>query len=283
MPSMPDWRHKLGDHMEWWAATALEQDWVEGWVEGAIFPREMAMFLAWCDLLAIREIVESGRQDGYSTMLLARYATRSGGTVRSIDLELDPARAERCRTRLADFGDIAYYRGDAFRHLGAALRDARARPTAVLIDGPKSFHGLALLMASAGYGHVRLVGLHNLDPETPERDLLARALGRPTHHEDIGGSAGAAWIALGQRERAHLERCNARRRADRSTLGVGFLGRDARRRMLLTVHRRFLLQQPALLAALWHIHADAAVHWVHRLSFKLERLRHRSQAVEVDA
>src|SRR5712691_8115121 len=69
--------------MERWARIALDDDWVGSWLEGAIFPTEIVFFLASCEANGIRYIIESGRQDGYSTRILGEYARRTGVLVTS--------------------------------------------------------------------------------------------------------------------------------------------------------------------------------------------------------
>ena len=43
--------------VEHWARIALDDDWVAGWVEGAIFPTELNFFLASSQAIGVRYII----------------------------------------------------------------------------------------------------------------------------------------------------------------------------------------------------------------------------------
>ena len=79
----------LAEELEQSAALVLDSAMVEPWIEGAIFPCEMAYFIAQCQIAGVRTIIESGRQDGYSTKLLGLWAKSAGTEIVSIDLEHD--------------------------------------------------------------------------------------------------------------------------------------------------------------------------------------------------
>lgn len=260
--------NRLVEGAERWSRVALDAGWVEGWVEGAIFPRELVVFLAALDDLRIRLVVESGRQDGYSTAALGTWSTESGGRVVSVDLELDPERAEACRARLADYPAVEVLRGDAYELVGAALDTDE--PTALLVDGPKGFPALSMLLAAAQRPSVRLLAQHNLDPGLAETGLLERRTGRRLHYEDLGLS-GNAWRELGELELAFCRDAGAARSLEHSTLAIVPLDDVQRRRLWTTLDPRLSILQPPLVAVLWRAGRHRAVRELARASFSLQR------------
>jgi predicted O-methyltransferase YrrM len=133
---------------------------------GAIFPSEMALFIQLCDETGVDGIVESGRQDGYSTGLLALYGERKEIPVVSVDYE-DVAYAERteaCRTRLRRFSRLRLDVGDALERFPAVLRGLKAQRIALLVDGPKGHEAIYLSAAACARAPVALVAHHNTAP-----------------------------------------------------------------------------------------------------------------------
>lgn len=246
-------------HIELWAQVAVDEGWAGEWVEGAIFPRELVAFLAMCEELGVRNIVESGRQDGFSTMAFARYAEEHGGRVISIDLEDDRDRAARCRARLARFDVIEYRTGQAFSLLGSALRDASNAPTALCVDGPKGFVALGMLLAAARYPHVLLLTQHNLAEGTPERRLVERRVALPTHYESYSTVGGAAWDRLSSAEFARGQSLGAVRDLHASSLAMIPLPPTSRWRLVRTLSLRCRFVQPPFVALMWRWGRDDAV------------------------
>lgn len=135
------------------------------WHTTSIFPSEMAYFLVACEAAGVGCVVETGRNYGYSTAVLAAYAVERGVRVVSIDLELSPAIARACRARLGPSTPVELVRGEAFRALPRVVR-AERRQVALLVDGPKRHAAVYLSASACAAGPVRLVAHHN----TMERD-----------------------------------------------------------------------------------------------------------------
>jgi predicted O-methyltransferase YrrM len=136
---------------------------------GAIFPSEMALFLHECARARVDAIVESGRQDGYSTALIARYGESQGVAAISIDYE-DAAyrdRAIACRQRLSPYRALRIEAGDAFVRLPAVLKGLEACRIALLIDGPKGHEAVYLSAAACALAPIAVVAHHNTAPDTP--------------------------------------------------------------------------------------------------------------------
>ena len=242
------------------AGRILESGVVNHWREGCIFPAEMAFFLGQCAHNDVEAIVESGRQDGFSTRILGAWAQATGGHVVSIDVEADPVRAQACRERLRHL-PIELIKANACDALGRQIRASAPKPTAILLDGPK--HSLALaLAAAAAEDHVKLFAIHNQLDGHPAMEAL-RLFG-PQFYEDVTTSEGFA--ALRQAETMH---CRPLRPMGRSSLGVVVLDQDKRERLHRLVGRHFGLMQPPVVRALWQARAYALAPWLHRVSYRL--------------
>lgn len=261
---------QLKERVEHWATIAIERNWSSQWVEGAIFPRELVALLASCDSLGVRRIVESGRQDGYSTMVLGQWAESVSGRVVSIDLEVDPVTAQACRARLESFGGVELRKGDAFELVGAALVSTD-EPTALLLDGPKGHPALSMLFAGASLPHLRLLAQHNLDPGLSETELLQARAGRELFYEDLGLDGMPNWDRLGDLELEELAVKEAVRSLDHSTLAMVRLDAADRQRLATTKAVQLSLLQPQLVARMWRLGAHRTLRQVARGSFSLQR------------
>jgi len=188
-------------------------------------------------------------------------------------LELDQGRAERARRRLASFSRVEIRKGDAYELVGRELMRAPTTPTALLIDGPKGFPALSLLLAAATVSGVKLVAQHNLDPDLAEFALLrARTRGAAAHYERLlEAMLPEAWIELEARERAHLMASGARRNLDHSSVALVRLDKAPRRTMLSTISLSLSLLQPAAVAAARRLGLHGALRRVARVSFGIQR------------
>lgn len=239
---------RLAQALERWAEIALKQGWVEHWVEGAIFPAEMVFFLAVCEANGVEEIIESGRQDGYSTEILGYYARDRSGLVASIDMETDRDRAGRCRQRLAGNPHLTLLRGDCQSLIGPLLFADRSTPTAVLIDGPKGYPAMMMLLAAAALKWVRVVAMHNLhgdlESTSKERQTFVQ-LQRGIHfYEDLGDDISKSWRRLRQAEKDYCQKVESTRSLELSSLGVLEVADFRARHLLQAATRRMGRYQP---------------------------------------
>lgn len=150
---------------------------------GAIFPSEMAFFLHSCDGAGVAAIIESGRQDGYSTAVLGRFGDEHALPVISIDIELDPQRAQDARVRLGRYESLKILLGNSYRLIAKFLRTLPA-PVALLIDGPKEHDAIYLSSAAAAYGPIALVGHHNTEPGASWHPHFAERFSEAKFFED---------------------------------------------------------------------------------------------------
>jgi hypothetical protein len=137
------------------------------WVVGAIFPTEMAMFLARCEAAQVDGIIESGRQDGYSTAALADYAVLMDVPVISMDLPDTPERGARTRARLAGRPNLRLLDGNSLRILPRAV-PSTTRRLALLVDGPKGRVANSLMVAAHAAYPIALFAYHGHYPGTAD-------------------------------------------------------------------------------------------------------------------
>lgn len=246
-------RQEMTAALDRWAAIALDQKWVSEWRPGAIFPREMVFFLAACDATGVVNVVESGRQDGYSTELIGYYARSHGGLAHSIDFEADRARAERCRARLAGHPNLILLKGNSVAFFGPILTGERTTPTAVLVDGPKGYFGISMLLGASGFPQVLLGAIHNLNPGSMERVTFVRLCPGPHFYEEIPGWIGESWAALMAEEKAVCGDRQEGRSVEQSSLGIMRFGGLSRTRLVMTVSPRFGTWQPVRFFLKWRL------------------------------
>ncbi len=254
--------------VEHWARIALDHDWVAGWVEGAIFPTELVFFLASCEAIGVRYIIESGRQDGYSTRILGEFARRTGARAASIDYEEDAERGRRCRARLADY-PIDLRIGSAFELLGQMVNESSIGPIALLLDGPKGFSAVSVTAAAATDPKVALISFHNLEADKPYRYLLETVADAPIFYEEVLGDGGDNWSTLRRAEIAHCTKLGAQRSLAHSTLGVIHLGSAERRKLKRLWGTSFRFYQPQLVTLGWRFGLYRLTAQLYTLSFRV--------------
>ncbi len=132
-------------------------------------------------------ILESGRARGQSTLLLA--VVFPDLPVVSIEFDRDSPDAPVAEKRLHSCRNVELRFGDATRLLPAL---AQAGDVA-LIDGPKGFRALRLALRLLAQGRARMIFLHDMGRDTPERRFLEKHLPR-TLYSDDPGFAGIAHV-----------------------------------------------------------------------------------------
>ena len=251
-----------------WATVALDSGWVEQWVEGAIFPCEMVYFLARVESEGVRMIIESGRQDGYSTMILGEFARRSNVRVVSIDYEEDQVRGQRCRECLVSY-PVELLVGDAFSLMGRTLRGNFDRSVALLVDGPKGWSATALVLAAAAYPNVTLMALHNLHPDSAETQALTNAIDHDVFYETHLTASESPWARLRKHERTYLALDEVARSLEKSSLGIFLISDAIRTRLGMTIRRNFMFFQPPLIRLCWRLNMFSVARRLHSGSFRV--------------
>lgn len=103
-------------------------------VDGGILASEMLLFLAAAKHCGIKNVIESGRRNGYSTSVLGECLERCFFTSFS-SIELDPVK-EVDDVLEMKYRHAALLKGDGLRDV-PKLYSRMVLPTALLLDGPK--------------------------------------------------------------------------------------------------------------------------------------------------
>ena len=103
---------------------------------GGIWESEMFLFYAAVKPFAPKQILESGRARGKSTLILARCFPKS--RIISIEYERESENALAAEVKLKNEANVDLLYGDSREILPQRLQDGDA----VLIDGPKDFRAL---------------------------------------------------------------------------------------------------------------------------------------------
>ena len=259
----------LRDATEDSARLILEGGHVESWVEGSIYPSEMAFFLASCNVANVSRVIESGRQDGYSTNILGDWASRAADRrVVSIDLESDAKRAEVCRGRLARWTSLKLVKGNAYSEFGRVANAHTSARTAFLLDGPKQAQAISI-MAAALNDNVQIVSMHNLVAGARDYEFFTELGGANIFYESAILEPGPNWLELRQRDAAHARKVGATRPVDLSQIGVLVLNPETRAKMRGSVNPWFGLHQPFAVRAIWWARAYNFAPKLYGLSYKL--------------
>lgn len=260
--------------VERWSQVIVDLGGSSEWTDGAIYPREMAFLLAHCELAQVETIIESGRAEGYSTMILGEYGRITGATVQSIDLETNAEVVERCKRRLARW-KIDLVKGNAWEEVGRLVAAAKGR-TALLIDGPKLWTAMSMLYAATGWSNVTLIASYNLGQHYFTGRFFRAAAGRPTTYEEMLGDFHAtAWDSLKTQEELRNSETDARRTGWASTLNVLQINDENRERISNIRSPRFRSYQPGIVRWAWK---NGRIDWVQTGA----KLMHRALGPETD-
>jgi predicted O-methyltransferase YrrM len=107
---------------------------------GGIWESEMFLFYAAVKPLAPKQILESGRARGKSTLILARCFPES--RIVSVEYERDSENAAAAESKLKSCANVDLVYGDSRKVLPERLQTGDA----VLIDGPKEFRAVELAL-----------------------------------------------------------------------------------------------------------------------------------------
>jgi predicted O-methyltransferase YrrM len=135
---------------------------------GGIGPRGMFFFYATVRSFAPRQILESGRMRGGSTLMLARCFPQS--RIVSVELDRDPTDAAIAEAKLKPYANVELLYGDSREILPARLQPGDA----VLIDGPKEFRALKFALRLLRTGKPCAALIHDFHQGQPARKFVER-------------------------------------------------------------------------------------------------------------
>ena len=135
---------------------------------GGIWESEMFLFFATVKPLAPRQILESGRARGKSTLILARAFPQA--QIVSVELDRATPNAEAAEAKLKEYSNVELVYGDSRQILPARLQAGDA----VLIDGPKEFRSVELALELLRTGKPSAVFVHDFPKDSPWRRFVER-------------------------------------------------------------------------------------------------------------
>ncbi|HST31600.1 MAG TPA: class I SAM-dependent methyltransferase [Chthoniobacterales bacterium] len=135
---------------------------------GGIWESEMFLFFAAIKPFAPKQILESGRARGKSTLILARCFP--GSHILSVEYERESENAPAAEAKLRNEQNVELLYGDSREILPQRLQSGDA----ILIDGPKDFRALKLAINLLRTGKPCAVFIHDFPPNSPQRKFVER-------------------------------------------------------------------------------------------------------------
>jgi predicted O-methyltransferase YrrM len=135
---------------------------------GGIWESEMFLFYAAIKAFEPKQILESGRARGKSTLILARCFPES--RIVSVEYERESENALAAEAKLRNEPNIDLLYGDSREILPQKLQTGDA----VLIDGPKDFRALKLAVDLLRTEKPCAVFIHDFPPNSPQRRFVER-------------------------------------------------------------------------------------------------------------
>lgn len=128
----------------------------------------MFLFYAAVKPFAPKQILESGRARGKSTLILARCFPES--RIVSVEYERESDNAPAAEAKLKHESNVELLYGDSRALLPERLQSGDA----VLIDGPKDFRAVKLAIDLLRTGKPCAVFVHDFPPNSPQRKFIER-------------------------------------------------------------------------------------------------------------
>jgi predicted O-methyltransferase YrrM len=135
---------------------------------GGIWESEMFLFYAAVSPYAPRQILESGRARGKSTLMLARCFPDA--QIISVEMDAGSPAAAVAEAKLKDCRNVELLYGDSRKILTRRLESRDA----VLIDGPKGFRAVKLALQMVRTGKPCAVFIHDFPTGSPWRRFVER-------------------------------------------------------------------------------------------------------------
>jgi protein-L-isoaspartate O-methyltransferase len=135
---------------------------------GGIWESEMFLFYAAIKPFAPKQILESGRARGKSTLILARCFP--GARIVSVEYDRQSENAAAAEAKLKSQRNVELLYGDSREILPHQLQTGDA----VLIDGPKDFRALKLALDLLRTGKPCAVFVHDFPPNSAQRKFVER-------------------------------------------------------------------------------------------------------------
>jgi hypothetical protein len=162
-----------------------------------ILHSEIALVIHACRRHGIERVIESGRARAQSTYMLAKYMPDV--EIHSVEARNDPD-AQFGRERVAGMDNVTLYDNtDGALALPAMCRQWDDIPTAVLCDGPKGIHAVAVVQKCFKFPHVRAGFIHDMrrldhGQPSPFRAAAEAVFAKHKFSDDPAFIAGSSWM-----------------------------------------------------------------------------------------
>src|SRR5436190_5244742 len=135
---------------------------------GGIWESEMFLFYVAVKPFAPKQILESGRARGKSTLILARCFPEA--RIISVEYDRQSENAPAAEAKLKNERNVDLLYGDSLQILPQRLQEGDA----ILIDGPKDFRALKLAIDILRSAKPCAVFVHDFPPNSPQRKFVER-------------------------------------------------------------------------------------------------------------
>ena len=135
---------------------------------GGIWESEMFLFYVAVKPFAPKQILESGRARGKSTLILARCFPEA--RIISVEYDRQSENAPAAEAKLKNERNVDLLYGDSLQILPQRLQEGDA----ILIDGPKDFRALKLAVDLLRTEKPCAVFIHDFQPSSPQRKFVER-------------------------------------------------------------------------------------------------------------
>jgi hypothetical protein len=195
----------------------LKNDYFSNWLNGAMLPSEIFwlqknILEIGCDL-----IIECGRQDGFSTLILGEFAKENNIKVLSIDFDDNVDKLNSCVKKLEGL-PVECVSGDIHFHVPRLINEFPEAKICIIQDGPKGWEGMATLLASVFYDQVKLIAQHNLHVGHNSRSYFISIPGGDCSF--LEDSKSADLLNFRKEEICYFEKVKANRNLDLTSLGI---------------------------------------------------------------
>jgi len=146
---------------------------------GGIWESEMFLFYAAVKPFAPKQILESGRARGKSTLILARCFPES--RIISVEYDRQSVNVPAAEAKLKSESNVDLLYGDSREILPNRLQDGDA----VLIDGPKDFRAIKLAIDLLRTNKPSVIFVHDFPPNSPQRKFVERNFPRAFFGDDL--------------------------------------------------------------------------------------------------
>lgn len=171
----------------------------EPYAPRGILNSEMAVVLHTAKRLGIEVFIESGRAQGQSTYILAKYLPDV--VVHSIEMRLTPDE-QIARLRLNGFANVNLHIGDGAQLIPQLVSDHADKRIAILLDGPKGEKAVSIMEQCFRNPAVKVGFIHDMRKldhggPSPHRACAIARLPNAKFTDDPALVAGSSWMDAG--------------------------------------------------------------------------------------